>query len=383
MMPRLVIITEIISPYRIPLFNALHKGGAVNLHVIFLAETDPSLRQWHVRKDDIAFSHQVLPAWRRRLGSWNLLLNRNLCAALTDASPDVVLCGGYNYLAAWQALHWARTKRVPFLLWSESNVQDARGGHAAVELLKAAFIQRCDGFLVPGHSASDYLRGYKIPEHRIFTAVNAVDNVAFARAAARARENAQLERAKLGLPRRYFLFAGRLVREKGVFDLLDAYAKLNEHVRAEVGLVMLGDGPAREQLHSRATSVSPGDVVFTGFVEQQDLGKYYGAAEMLILPTHSDTWGLVVNEAMASGLPIILSRVAGCAADLVTENWNGFLVPPSDVPSLSAAMERLATQQSLRTKMGANSLQRISLYSPEQWSAGVMEAVHAVVGAND
>ncbi len=133
---RLVILTEIISPYRIPLFNALAQNPEIDLHVIFLAETDPSLRQWQVYKEEIKFSYGVLPSWRKRLGKYNVLLNRGLARALSAAAPDVVLCGGYSYVASWQALRWARAHDVPFLLWSESNLQDFRRGHALVEFLK-------------------------------------------------------------------------------------------------------------------------------------------------------------------------------------------------------------------------------------------------------
>src|SRR5919108_3632756 len=94
MKKRLVILTEIISPYRIPVFNALAKREDIDVHVIFFAETDPSVREWRVYKDEIHFSHEVLPSVRRRLAGYNILLNWNLKQSLRRANPDVVLCGG-------------------------------------------------------------------------------------------------------------------------------------------------------------------------------------------------------------------------------------------------------------------------------------------------
>ena len=120
MIPRLVIITEIIAPYRIPVFNALAARSEIELHVIFLSENDPSLRLWRVYKDEIKFSYEVLPSWRQRFGRHNVLVNRGLVSALNRIKPGVVLCGGYNYLASWEAAGWARIHRVPLLLWSES-----------------------------------------------------------------------------------------------------------------------------------------------------------------------------------------------------------------------------------------------------------------------
>jgi len=126
MIPKLVILTEIIAPYRIPVFNALAQRPEIDLHVVFLSENDPTLRQWRIYKDEIRFQYDVLPSWRRRLGGYNVLLNRGVHSALTRIKPDIVLCGGYNYLASWQAAYWARVHRVPLLLWSESTAFDQR-----------------------------------------------------------------------------------------------------------------------------------------------------------------------------------------------------------------------------------------------------------------
>lgn len=380
---RLVILTEIISPYRIPLFNALARHPEVDLHVIFLAETDPGLRQWRVYKEEIKFSNEVLPSWRKRVGRYNALLNRGIARALNAAAPDAVLCGGYNYVASWQALLWARVHHVPFLLWSESHEHELRRSHALMEFLKDEFLRRCSGFVVPGRLALEYLRRHKIKGDVIFIAPNAVDNELFAGAAADTRHNASVRRRELILPDRYFLFAGRLVREKGVFELLAAYAKLREQVRRQIGLVFVGDGPARRQLEEQAAAISAGIIRFAGFAHREMLAMYYALAEVLVLPTYSDTWGLVVNEAMACGLPVILSAAAGCAPDLVKENWNGLLIPAKDVSALAAAMENLATQPDLSAAMGVKSLQRIAQYSPEEWSMGIARAIRAVGASHD
>lgn len=372
---RLVILTEIISPYRIPLFNDLASRGEVTLHVIFLAETDPHLRQWNVYKDEIRFSYEVLPSWRKRVGRYNFLLNRGVERALSAAATDVILCGGYSYFASWQALLWARTHNIPFLLWSESNLQDARRGHALVEFLKDEFLHRCSGFVVPGVSARQYLESRKVETENIFIAPNAVDNRLFARVATDARTNASQLRAKLGLPERYVLFVGRLVREKGVFDLLAAYGELDATLRREIGLVFVGDGSARAELRERARAITPGQIVFAGFAQREQLGVFYGLAEVLVLPTYSDTWGLVVNEAMACGLAVIVSRAAGCAADLVREKWNGIVIAPADGNGIAAALEHLLHHPEVCARMGANSLQHIFHYSPEQWSSGIEQAI--------
>lgn len=378
---RLVIVTEIISPYRIPLFNTLAQHPEVDLHVIFLGETDPNLRQWQVYKQEIRFSFQVLSSWRRRIGRYNALLNSGILNALDQASPEVILCGGYSYVASWQALYWARRNHVSFLLWSESNLQDSRRSHAMTEFFKKQFLHRCSAFVVPGRSACEYVRAHGAQETSIFIAPNAVDNELFARAAENARRNGAALRRELGLANRYCLFVGRLVREKGVFELLRAYANLNQELREEVGLVFVGDGDSRSLLEKESRSISGGIIRFTGFAQREQLGAYYGLADMLVLPTYTDTWGMVVNEAMACGLPVIVSRAAGCAADLVRENWSGLLVTPKDVRCLESAMRRLMEKSELRAAMGSNSAEHIRGYSAQSWSDGVAKAIRQIPGA--
>ena len=171
---------------------------------------------------------------------------------------------------------------------------------------------------------------------------------------------------------------GRLVLEKGIFDLLDAYARLDAGLRSDVGLVFAGDGISREELAGRAKRISPGTICFPGFAQREDLAGLYALADFLVLPTHSDPWGLVVNEAMACGVPIIVSGVAGCSTDLVEEGWNGYIVPPRDSEKLSVAFDSLLRNSELRQAMSAHNLERIRNYSPEACADGLAAAAMSV-----
>lgn len=378
---RLVVITEIIAPYRIPVFNALSARPDIDLLVLFLSETDPSLRQWHVYKQEISFRYEVLPSFRRRVGKYNLLLNGGMTEALRRARPDIILCGGYSYVASWQAASWARRESVPFLLWVESTTVDQRGGHVVVEALKRKFLRGCAGFVVPGQSSRQYLRQFGVAESLIFTAPNAIDVGSFGRFAEDARRKSGELRQRLGLPQRYFLNVGRLVEPKGVFDLLAAYATLDWQLRSKVGLVFVGDGPAGKHLMAKAQTISPGRIEFRGFLQRDELPAFYALADVLVFPTHSDTWGFVVNEAMACGLPVVTSDVAGCVADLVKDQGTGLTVPPRDPSALASAMRMLAKDAGLRSQMAERAIYRIRSYSPEVCAAAIVQAaVNAGVG---
>jgi glycosyltransferase involved in cell wall biosynthesis len=371
--PRLLIVTEIIAPYRIPVFNALAARGDVDLHVLFLAETDPVLRHWVVYKKEISFSYEVLPSIRRRIGKHNLLLNRGVAEKLRRSRPDVILCGGYNYPASWQAAYWAKRHAIPLLLWIESTSADQRTGSLLTETLKRRFFRLCAGFVVPGKSSARYVSQFGVPDHRIVTSRNAIDLALFRHTAEQARTSPTL-RFTLQLPPRYFLHVGRLVADKGVFDVLEAYAKLEERVRTEVGLVFVGEGMARNELETRARSVAPGIIQFRGFVQRDELPQYYALAEAMIFPTHSDTWGFVVNEAMACGLPVVATEVAGCVADLVIDHVTGLVIPSHNSIRVSEAMLTLADSPELRYSMGQQASRLISGYSPEAGAAGIAAA---------
>jgi len=380
LIPKLVIITEIIAPYRIPVFNALALRREIDLRVIFLSENDPTLRQWQVYKDEIRFQYEVLPSWRRRIGRYNVLINRRVLSALNKIKPTAVLCGGYNYLASWEAAYWTKLRRVPLLLWSESTALDVRASRLPVEFMKRGFLRLCEAFVVAGKSSLSYLKGLGITEERIFTAPNAVDTPLFAALAEQARRDERGVRARCALPLRYFLYVGRLVRAKGVFDLLDSYAQLGAEIRAEVGLVFVGDGADRSNLMERASRIVPGTIQFAGFVDRDGLPDFYALADALIFPTRSDPWGLVVNEAMSCGLPVVATSVAGCVPDLVQDGWNGYVVAPGDTSQLAVSMSRLASDSRLQMEMGSRSRERIEANSPKAWAEGVVKAMGSLCG---
>ena len=185
---RVALLTEIIAPYRIPVFNALARHEGIQLHVIFLAETDPTQRRWLVYKDEIEFSYEVLPAWRRRWGRRHVLLNRGVWAALERFRPNSILCGGYNYPAFWQALAWAKFHSTHFAAWIESTSRDQRSPGVLAAFIKRQFVRNCNAFAVPGKSAFEYVRSMGVPAERIHTAPNAVDNRRFANLARPVRE---------------------------------------------------------------------------------------------------------------------------------------------------------------------------------------------------
>lgn len=368
---RLCILTDIISPYRIPVFNALASFGGVDLQVLFLRETEQR-RSWAVDLGKLQFQYTVLSGFEVPLGGRDWCINWGVRKYLAHNRFDVIFCGGYNHLAAFTALFQAKRVGAKFVLWCESNERDERPRWRWIHYLKKVFIDRCDAFLVPGIASAEYLQGFGVSDDLIFTAPNAVDNDHFQQHSKVTKEYLSQMKLQKGYPDTLLLYVGRLDRSKGIFDLVRCFENLPE--KDEVGLIIVGDGPMGAELKQYCRERGLKNVYLEGFVQQDELPNYYGLADVFVFPSYSDPWGLVVNEAMACALPIVSSDAPGVTDDLVRDGFNGFVYPAGDQQRLLDCIERLIRDPGLREKMGKTSKEIIQQYSPEKCANGFVEA---------
>jgi glycosyltransferase involved in cell wall biosynthesis len=355
-MTRLVLFTEIPAPYRIPLFNAL--AERLDLRVVFLRKRQPS-RLYRLHEEEIRFGWRVLPGLRFGGGSRWAVVNADVGRAMRGA--DVVLLGGWNQPAFWQALAWARARRVPAIAWVESTLRDQRPGFATQA--KRLFARRATAFCVPGRAAEDYVRSFR-PDSRVAVAPNAVDAGLFA---SRLPDRERL-RSDLGLDRACVLFVGRLAPEKGVDVLLEAARGLDAE------LVLAGSGP--EDARLRATA--PANARFVGHVDRDDLPAWYAVADVLCLPSRSEPWGMPLNEGAAAGLPLVATESVGAAWDLIEHERNGFRVPSDDADALREALGRLLDDEAFRRAAGTRSRELAARFTPDAWAEAVERMAAAV-----
>lgn len=372
-----IILTEIISPYRIPPFNYLAQDEEIDLTVFFFAETE-SRRSWLVEKEKIQFNYKVL--WGLQLGksyqSAPVFLNPDVIYQLWKQQPDVIICGGWHHFSHWLALVYAQMTKTPLLIWSESTLKDERSVSNIKHKLKTWIINQADGYIISGNAQKKYLLNLGAKQDRIYIAPNAVDSNFFTCETQRYRQQKTMWKDKLGINGCVILYVGRLIDEKGIPELLEAFTKLSPH--NQVTLIIVGDGSRSQDYHLFCQQNQLNNVVFTGFQPQTALPQYYGIADIFVFPTKSDPWGLVLNEAMAAGLPIICSDAAGAAPDLVVNGKNGYLVPVRDVKKLSEALQILVEDESLREKMGLYSQEIIANYTPQKMALGLKEAIQTV-----
>jgi glycosyltransferase involved in cell wall biosynthesis len=271
--------------------------------------------------------------------------------------------------------------KTPLLIWSESTLKDERSVSNIKHKLKSWIVNEADGYIVPGNAQKNYLIDLGAKEDRIYIAPNAVDSNFFTCETQRYRQQKTRWKEKLGIKGSVILYVGRLIDEKGIPELLEAFTKISGN--KQVTLVIVGNGSQAREYHSYTQQHKLDNVVFAGFQPQSALPQYYGIADIFVFPTRSDTWGLVLNEAMAAGLPIICSDAAGAAPDLVVNGKNGYLVPVRDVEKLSEALQILVEDESLRERMGLHSHEIIANYTPQKMAQGLKEAIQTVSNAQN
>ena len=349
-MTRVALLTEIPAPYRIPLFNAL--ADRVDLRVLFLQEQHPD-RQYDLHRAELRFRWQVLGGFTTTVRAHWLAVNGSIGGKIDRA--NVVILGGWNQPAFWEALVWCRLRGIPTIMWTESTGDDWRSGR--LDAFKRLLLRAPRAFLVPGSAARDYLVALGIDERRIFVAPNAVDQSVFS-SATRTRADGRVR----------LVAVGRLAPEKGIDTLLEATHDL------PVDVVLAGSGPEEPRLRELAGP----NVTFLGNVSRDDLASVYADADVAVMPSRSEPWGMILNEASLAGLPLVSTTAAGAAWELIEDGVNGFRVPPDDPDALRGAIVRLVEDDAFRRSAGARSREIAARFTPDAWADAVVAAVSAV-----
>jgi len=301
--------------------------------------------------------------------------------ALDRERPGALAVPGWSAPEALAGLGWALGNSVPVIVMSESQHRDHRRNPVG-ESIKRRVLSLCSAALVGGSRHVEYAARLGLARERIFTGYDAVENEHFRSGAEQARGDAA-RRARLGLPPRLFLTCCRFVYQKNLLRLLEAYGRYRVSSLDPWSLVLLGDGPLRAEVEGAIRRLGLQKWVLTpGFAQYDALPAYYGLASAFILPSVIEPWGLVVNEAMAAGLPVLVSERCGCARDLVEDGRNGFTFDPLNVEQLSKLMLRLSSlPEEQREAMGRASQEIISRWTPELFAQNLERAVQAALAA--
>ena len=307
---------------------------------------------------------------------------RRLAQSLDRFRPAVVVVPGWASPAAWAAMHWCKQRGVAMVCLSESTAWDEPPSSWKLAL-KKRLLRRFASALVGGQRHRDYLVQLGFAPDRIFFGYDAVDNDYFATSSDTIRANATSVRREHNLPENYFLASARFVEKKNLAWLLDAYAQYRNRVGAPAwSLVLLGDGPLRPELERQRAALKLQDhVLLPGFKQYVELPAYYALAGAFIHPSTVEPWGLVVNEAAASGLPLLVSDRCGCTPELVRDNVNGFTLNPFEPLHLLGAqatvdkLAKIAAPGFPRAAFAAASRQIVADWGPARFARGLADAI--------
>ena len=374
-MIRAAVIFTNYGPYHVARARALTKIEDIEPVFIELGSEDRGI-PWEPDRKAISDSLVTLVDGAYDESPTSILVRR-LLDTLDDVSPDAVATSNYGLAPMRAAARWAKAHGKVSVLMSTTTGLD-RDRVWWRELWKRWWIPRhFDAALTVGTASRGYLTKLGMEPDRVWVGHNVVDNEYFASEAKEARSRMKEVRGMLGLPDRFFLFVGRLSPEKNLVRLLQAYRQYADGESQPWGLVLVGGGPEGEALTAVANDLALEEVVWAGFKQLGELPPYYALASGFVLPSVSESWGLVVNEAMASGLPVLVSNRCGCATDLVEEGKNGYSFNPYDISEIKERLSMLASLEgSERESMCLKSQEIIADYRLETWAQKLADCIN-------
>ncbi len=382
---RLVLVAASPVYYQVPLYRRLAADLRVDFTALFCSDVgvrpyDAEFGGRLVRWDtDLLGGYRaqfLRRAHRNDLGRgfWGLR-DWDVVGQVRRLRPDVVWVHGFSYLTLWLAMATARLARLPVLLREEQTLLHRRPlpKRPARALLLRALFGQVYGLYIGSHNRA-FFRHYGVPERRLFFVPYTVDNEGPACRIPRPRARGAFGVDPAAGP--LVLFVGKLIARKQPQLLLEAFAHVRR--RSPCALLFVGEGPLETELRQRAAAGGIPDVHFAGFLNRAQIVRAYAAADLFVLPSaRHETWGIVVNEAMSFGLPVIVSDAVGCAPDLVHEGENGYVVPRADGDRLAEALAALVGDPERRRRFGRRSRQIIDRWHPAIAAEGVVRACYA------
>ena len=388
-MIRLAYIVSHPIQYQAPLLRRIASEPGIDLTVLFLSDfstrqyRDPGFGQAIAWDVDLlsGYDSKVLRAWGDS-GGVGLLqpFTIGVEEELRAGKYDAVWLHGYAHHAQLRALIAAKRHGLKVLLRGESHATSSERSAvktAVKQQLLTRLFRRVDAFLAIGTANRDYYLSYGVAPEKIFMMPYAVDNARFQATATADRGRALAASLGLDPSRPVILYASKLQTRKRPWDLWHAYTMLSPNGADEPApyLLYVGDGEERAALESAVASRGWTSVRFPGFQNQTTLPDYYAACDVFVLPSEREPWGLVVNEVMNAGKPVIVSDQVGAAADLVEDGVNGFVIPVGDIETLADRLRWVTADRAIARAMGEKSLRRVSEWDYEADVDGLRQAV--------
>lgn len=375
---KLAVLFTRFGPYHLARLRAVRKPAQVVGIELSGRQMDYA---WDTNRDDLPFDSVTVFPDRVHTSVSIPELQHKISNTLTRIAPDVVAIPGWHDPGALAALRYCVDSDTPSVIMSESTEHDAPRMWWR-ETVKRRLLQTCQAALVGGTPHAAYLRRLGVPDGQIFLGYDVVDNTHFWIEAERARAQESEVRDRLDLPDRYFLASCRFIPKKNLKRLLRAYKSYTRTTSHPWSLVLLGDGPLRSDLERQRAELGLHDLIsMPGFKQYEELPAYYGLAQAFVHISTTEQWGLVVNEAMAAGLPVIVSHRCGCAPDLVDPQHNGFVIDPYDVDDITRRLIDISSADCNRDAMARASRDVVTQWGPDRFGTSMVRAARVARNA--
>lgn len=392
---RIAFIWEYCGPYHLARIRTLRASYA-DLWLVEMADKNITYAWTHSGRRDLR--HIVLfPGYiAERIPAWHVFIRMRRW--LRETGISVLFVPSYWPASSFAAALAAKSLGVKVVFMGDSHY--ASGSNTGFAITAKRLLMRFyDAALVAGSLHRSFLRHLGMPADRIFDGYDTVDNDHFIRVSDCARSDAVAVRRRLKLPKRYILSLGRLVPKKNLPTVIRAYSLMADQERLNGhDLVFVGSGPMQKELTQLARSFglgvvdhnladgtfSPprnkGVVHFFPFSQIDEVPAFYALATAFVLASTSDEWGLVVNEAMASGCPVVVSRSVGSSLDLVVPNVTGLSFVSENRQELAWCLEKICSNLERASEMGVAARKHIAEWSNQRFSANALKAARAALG---
>lgn len=364
-MKRVAIITNIPAPYRVDFFNYLKKNYTDYQFTIVYSSRNEDNRKWDIEQEKMensVFLESKTIKIKKRFDTKYIHIPWGVGKVLDKIAPDVVVGSEYNPTII-QALHYCKKNRIPFISWTDGTLFSERNINFVQKFLRKHVIKHASAYIASSTRSKDAQIFYGAQEDKCHISFLAVDIEKYIQ-------------EPCGKGNGKIICVGSLIERKGIDLLLKALAK----VKSEYSLYLAGEGSERETLKDLAFELDISDKVhFLGQLNREELLAYYADSDLFILPTREDCFALVILEAMCSGLPIICSKYADGAYDLIEEGKNGFIIEPYDETKFAESIEKVLGSKEIRENMQKNSKEILEKFRFANIAKGYMEAIEECV----
>jgi glycosyltransferase involved in cell wall biosynthesis len=387
-MQKLAIITSHPIQYYAPWFRYLTSNSNLEIKVFYLwdfgvtEQVDIGFNQafqWDIPLLT-GYEYEFVPNISSKPGVnhfWGLQ-NPSLVSQVKAYKPDAVLLMLYNYASIYRFLGSWNSRQTPLIFRGDSHRLLLSSGvkvWARRQFITQVY-RRFNACLYVGKANYQYFRYHGVSANKLFFSPHAVDNDRFFSHTEIAKQQAIIWKQELGIPQDHavILFAGKFDSVKRPLDLLQAFVKAKLD---RVSLLFVGAGILEDQLKYQAAEQA--NIYFAPFQNQSLMPRTYAIADLVVLPSYSETWGLAINEAMCLSRPVIVSNHVGCAQDLVTVGKNGLVFPAGDVSALTLSLQQAFSDRERLQHWGEESSRIISQYSYPQASQGLHQALDYII----